>query len=114
MDKEVLLEDFKILNEEIFNLNIDSDKKSIIQDKIKNIEIKYNRLKKSSNMQIAELNQEKEILLNNFIKKDNDTNYLYNENIKLQKELERKKASEKILEKISCKLSKKIKKRTVK
>lgn len=51
--------------------------KEKIARKLQEIETDYYRLKKSTDMKIDVLEKEKEILLNNYIKKDNDVNYLY-------------------------------------
>ena len=77
-------EDIKLFEELKNEVRMDED--GSIRDetlsKIKEIEIKYNRLFKSSKMQIEELEMEKQILIDNFIKKDNELLELINKNSK--------------------------------
>ena len=73
------MEKYEELLDKINNLNISNDEKENLKSIINDLNIDYNRLKKSTDMQIHVLEKEKELLLNNFIKKDNDANYLYGE-----------------------------------
>ena len=72
---------FEELVSKINELKLSDEQKDTIIRTISDIEIDFNRLKKSTDMQIEELNIEKEILINNFIRKDDEVNTL---NKKLQ------------------------------
>lgn len=63
---------------EIENTSLSDDEKESIARKLQEIESDYDRLKKSTDMKIDVLEKEKNILLDNYIRKDNDVNYLYN------------------------------------
>ena len=63
---------------EIDNLKISEEEKEKLARMLSDIQIDYERLKKSSQMK-EEVNQiEKNLILNGYIKKDTDANYLYN------------------------------------
>ena len=84
MKKMVEENKFEQLISEINNLKIDTAKKEDIIRSINDIEIDYNRLKKSTDMQIDVLEIEKRLLLENYVKKDNDVNYLYDRLMKIE------------------------------
>ena len=76
---------FEELVSKINELKLADEQKEIIIRYINDLEIDFNRLKKSTDMQIEELNIEKEILLDNYIKKDKDADYLYNKIQEIEK-----------------------------
>ena len=64
---------------------------NINNPEIDNLEKEINSLEKYYNYNIEELEKEKSILLDNFILKDNDTNYLYNINKEYENKIEEQK-----------------------
>ena len=63
---------------EIDNLKISEEEKENLARMLSDIQIDYERLKKSSQMKEEVYQIEKELILNGYIKKDTDANYLYN------------------------------------
>ena len=72
-------DDCSKLIESISKLKISDEEKEGLMALVSDIKSDLERTQKSKNMQIDVLGKEKEILLQNYIKKDNDANYLYKE-----------------------------------
>ncbi len=81
MSKKKVEKEYKKLEElisEVEKLKITIEEKEKIINALLDIQTDYNRLSSSIKMkeQVAEM--EKQLILNGYIKKDNDVNYLYN------------------------------------
>ena len=71
----------------IKDLKLDKEIEKEILKMFQELEYQYKRLEKYTKLNMDVYEEQKKILLNNFIKKDADTNYLYNELTHYQKTL---------------------------
>ena len=102
-------DNYEQLKKLINKSSISTDEKDKILSIVNDLEIEFNRLKKSTDMQIEELEQEKEILLKHFIEKDTELNEIAHEYNKLKTESEKRNILARIKRKIQNTFRKNVK-----
>ena len=76
-NEEKYMKFYEVMNI-VENLKISGEDKEKIARVLLDIQTDFNRLKNSARMKEQVMDIEKQLILNGYIKKDNDANYLYN------------------------------------